>query len=357
MKINKKEIVIGILMPLIGVCAGLINAIDWPIPVSIMIFLVSFGVWFLANDKKKATLYITVIFVLGLVGLIFFTAYTHKNNVAKLEVEPIQIVVGKSLDNKKNTPDTIPVLRSSISDTQIARANHFSKTDFINNQRGAQLKVFGRTKNASSLLSSIQIDTVDWNVTQKTLSEGDEDEGISYRNVVYFGEIFDKSVFYNMYKGHVQFWDLKIADLRMDSTKSTTTFPLIICTIKNSGNNSGILYSLVSHRIAEVTGITAQDSRELIPLNKKCRLFPGRTLIFDAPILIPKNSIATIQFSPTFRSDKIYFTATPPYMLFSVSAIYFDGRKKEQLLLGYYAVQEAILDGWYPKGGFGDNKR
>lgn len=158
----------------------------------------------------------------------------------------------------------------------------------------------------------------------------------------YFDTFIDTFIFNNLYNNQTLVWDIDFSSCCGDVEANKYFFPLIICTIRNVGELPGTIYRLSSKIIGIADGHSAQPSFALKPLNERFRLYPGKNLIFDKPIFFDINSVGTIQFSPTFRDKDIPMESSPPSMLFSVSAICFDGKDKIEVLLGYYRVDEAI---------------
>lgn len=188
-------------------------------------------------------------------------------------------------------------------------------------------------RNTEQIIDSI------WEMRQGRILKNNYSYQLGYS---YFDKIIDTVIVNNLYNDQTLVWDIDFRSCCSDVEANKYFFPLIICTIRNVGELPGTIYGLSSKIIGIAYGHSAQPSFALKPLNERFRLYPGENLIFDKPIFFDINSVGTIQFSPTFRDKDIPMESSPPSMLFSVSAICFDGKDKIEVLLGYYRMDEAI---------------
>ena len=341
MKIQNKEVVTTIIVPIIAIACSATNSDNWPYVTIFVLTLINITLWLWIKNKDYALFAIIPLSIFFSIGGYYYYKFADNELSSKLEVEPIQV-----MKNIPTTPTAVndSIIKSirkkdSINDTYNARIdalNYDSIQSIIKKQQSIKFLNLTQVKVVKPNTKKWNIDKK-WYVTERVASSTPEVDSIQC------GYGGDDYLLAKKYQKVILIYNISYDDERViKGYKGPDYFPLIKCIVRNNGIKSATIYGLSSKIICEEIGHTAQGSYLLKPLNKEFRLYPGEDLLFENPILIENNATGVIQFSPTFKRSEVRTFASAPHVLFSVSLIYFDGNRKSELLLGYYYVSKAI---------------
>lgn len=323
MKISKKELITGILIPAIAIVVSVTNSGNWVVMTFLsLLFMCTIAWLWIANPKISAIVIVSAI-VFTITGSFIYHFNTSSAQNARLETEPLSIVKGEVKEKPKQTIIIDTVLRKD----SIKKGSVKLTVD--------SLEVEGPSVNKHKV----------WLMVKKHLKESEAEGGMfSYSEILALGYIRDRKTLNYLYKNRIPIGQIRFNydEVWNDEIPFSPDAPLIICTIRNTGENAATIYGLSSKIICEMSAPHATSPILLEPLNKEFRLYPGKDLIFGEPILFEKKSVGTIMFSPTFREKEAELGGAGSTVLFSVSVIYYDGEKKVEALLGYYWVHQSV---------------